>query len=287
MNDCHKYIKKMKTFFNDLSSIEFPISERVSGKAVRQSILEFILKEHQWIPKTSSRLSVYLRDKTIKRFMVILLNVLFVFTTSSTVFSQSADVNQEFGVAAGAFTNFPANKNYLKENIGVFYIAPYIRTGQHEFSAGIVCPLSAHGLYSTEDNINPRLGAIAGYKFYIFDIYGRENLFVHYSFQYLRFMGSYDKYYNGSITRQVHWTETNTYINNVIGLGYSLFFDSNERFGFYYTLDYVISQAGCKVGTQNSNPNVWITQFVWNNISTNMGFSFKLTSLKKKDKSRK
>ena len=106
----------MKTFFSDLSSIEFPISERVSGKAVRQSILGFILKEHPWIPKTSSRLSVYLRDKTIKRFMVILLNVLFVFTTSSTVFSQSADVNQEFGVAAGAFTNFPANKNYLKEN---------------------------------------------------------------------------------------------------------------------------------------------------------------------------
>ena len=238
-------------------------------------------------PKIPSRSSAYLRDRAIKQFIVILLAVLFMFTTSSTVFSQSSAVNQELGVTTGAFTNFPANQNYLKENIGVFYVAPYIRTGQHEFSIGVVCPISTHGLYFTEDNINPRLGAIAGYKFYIFDIYGRENLFVHYAFQYLRFMGSYDKYYTGNTSQPVHWTETNTYINNVVGLGYSLFFDSNERFGFYYTLDYVISQAGYKVGTKNSIPNVWITQFVWNNISTNMGFSFKLTSLKKKDKSRK
>ena len=248
---------------------------------------ELKIKENQWTPKTPSLSSVYyIKDKAINGFIVILLIVLFIFTTSYAVFSQSSAVNQEFGITAGAFTNFPANQNYLKENIGVFYVAPYIRTGQHEFSIGIVCPLSTHGLYFTEDNINPRLGAIAGYKFYIFNIYGRENLFVHYSFQYLRFMGSYDKYFSGS-AQPYPMTETNTYINNVIGLGYSLFFDSNERFGFYYTLDYVISQAGYKIGTQNFNPNVWNTQFVWNNISTNLGFSFKLTSLKKKDKSRK
>gem|GEM_PF-2491529 len=38
--------------------------------------------------------------------------------------------------------------------------------------------------------IRTRLGAIAGYKFYIFNVYGRENLFVHYSFQYLIFIMS-------------------------------------------------------------------------------------------------
>lgn len=36
----------MKTFTSDLSGIEFPISERVSGKAVRQSVLDLIRKDH-------------------------------------------------------------------------------------------------------------------------------------------------------------------------------------------------------------------------------------------------
>ena len=115
-NDYYKHKKEMKTFFSDLSIIKLPITERVSSKAVRQSILALILKENQWIPTTPSRSSAYFRDKAINRFMGILLIVLFVFTTSSTVFSQSSAVNKEFGVTAGAFTNFPANKNYLKEN---------------------------------------------------------------------------------------------------------------------------------------------------------------------------
>ena len=278
----------MKTFFSYISNIEFPISERVFCPRVRlpnfiTMTQEHEMKENHWkheVPAVSFDFTMY---KAINRFIVIVLTALFMVLTSDNLFSQSAEVNHEFGITAGAFTNFPANKNYLKNNISVFYIAPYIRAGQHEFSVGAVCPLKTHGLYYTEDNINPRLGACAGYKFYIFDIYGRENLFVHYSFQYLRFMGSYVKYYYGH-SQPYLWTETDTYINNVIGLGYSLFFDSNERFGFFYTLDYVISQTGYNRAAQSSNQVIWITQFVWNNISTNLGFSFKLTSLKKKDK---
>ncbi len=219
----------------------------------------------------------------MKRFIAILLTAQFMFIISHKLFSQSNTIMQEFGITTGAFTNFPANQNYLKENISVFYIAPYLRTGKHEFSAGIVYPLKTHGLYFNDNNINPRLGAMAGYKFYIFNVYGRENLFVHYSFQYLRFIGGSDVYYIWN-NQSYHWTETDTYINNVIGLGYNLFFDINERFGFYYTLDYVISQAGYKLGTPGFNDNFWATQYIWNNLSTNFGFSFKLNSLKKKDK---
>ncbi len=36
----------MKTFHSDLSNIEFPVSERVSGKTVRQSILALIQKDN-------------------------------------------------------------------------------------------------------------------------------------------------------------------------------------------------------------------------------------------------
>jgi len=180
----------------------------------------------------------------MKRLIAILLTAQFMLIVSHKLYSQANSDMQEFGIAAGSFSNFPANQNYLKEYITVLYVAPYIRTGKHEFSAGIVYPLKTHNLFFSDYNINPRPGATAGYKFYIFNVYGRENLFVHYSFQYLRFTGNYDITSNN---QSYHWTETDTYINNVIGLGYNLFFDTDGRFGFYYTLDYVISQTGYKL----------------------------------------
>ena len=73
------------------------------------------------------------------------------------------------------------------------------------------------------------------------------------------------------------------YINNVIGLGYNLYFDTEGRFGLYYTLDYLISQTGYKLAGPGSNTNSWTTQYVWNNLSTHIGLIFKLTSLKKKE----
>jgi hypothetical protein len=70
----------------------------------------------------------------------------------------------------------------------------------------------------------------------------------------------------------------------VIGLGYNLFFDTGGRFGLYYTLDYVISQTGYKLGTPGIKNTSWNVQYLWDHLSTNFGFIFKLTSLKKKDK---
>ncbi len=217
----------------------------------------------------------------MKTMILVFLSAQFMLLVSINLFSQTNSNASEFGIAAGAFTNFPANQNYLKENMNVFYLAPYLRTGKHEFSAGLLYPLTTHGLYFTDSNINPRIGFVAGYKFYVFDVYGRENLFVHYSFQYLRFSGNFEGSY--SLNNQIyHWTETDMYLNNVIGLGYNLFFDSNERFGFYYILDYVISQAGYKLVNPEFNGNAWATRYVWNNLSTNVGFIFKLTTIKKK-----
>jgi hypothetical protein len=215
----------------------------------------------------------------MNRLITISFVALILFTTSNRLFSQSEADMQEFGITTGGFTNFPANQNYLKENMSAFYVAPYLRTGRHEFSVGIVYPLKTIALYFYNNNIDPRPGAIAGYKFYVFNVYGRENMFVHYSFEYLRFKGNYDVYWDGG---SQYWTETDMYINNVIGLGYNLFFDMDERFGFYYILDYIISQNGYKRGGE-VNDNAWTTSYIWNNLSTHFGFSFKLTSLKKKD----
>jgi hypothetical protein len=219
----------------------------------------------------------------MKRSVAILLTLQFIFLFSQHLFSQSSSDMQEFGIDAGALTNFPATQDYQKKNMSMLYVAPYVRTGKHEFSAGLIYPLTTHGLFFNDNNITPRLGAMAGYKFYIFNVFGRENLFVHYMFQYLRFRGNYDTYYSWS-TEPFHWTETDMYINNVIGFGYNLFFDTRERFGFYYTLDYVISQTGYRLGAPANTGNTWATQYVWNKLSTNVGFSFKLTSLKKKVK---
>jgi hypothetical protein len=219
----------------------------------------------------------------MKRSVLILLIAAFCFLFSPTVFSQSSSGMQEFGIDAGALTNFPATQDYLKKNMSMLYLAPYVRTGRHEFSAGLICPLMTKGLFFSDNNMNPRLGAMAGYKFYIFNVFGRENLFVHYMFQYLRYKGSYDLYVPKD-AQSFQGTETDMYINNVIGLGYNLFIDANERFGFFYTLDYVISQTGYKLGAPANTDKSWATQYVWNKLSTNIGLSFKLTSLKKKAK---
>lgn len=215
----------------------------------------------------------------MKKLITFFFVVLVTFVITHKLFSQSASDMRELGISAGTFTNFPANQNYLKDDITVFYLAPYIRTGNHEFSAGPVYPLKIYGLFFNTDNINPQVGAVARYKYYIFNVYGRENLFVHYSFQYLRFKGP-GKYFSGS-PQTDPWTETDTYINNTIGLGYNLFLDMNGRFGFYYTLDYVISQTGYKLASQGINNNSWTANYVWNNLSTHMGLLFKITSLKK------
>jgi hypothetical protein len=202
---------------------------------------------------------------------------------SQYIFSQSDEIYKEFGITAGAFGNFPANKDYLNKNIKVFYVAPYVRAGQHEFSAGILYPLKTDALYYSDSTISPRLGLTAGYKFYIFNAAGRENLFVHYSFQYLRFHGSYNQTYLPENTTYAV-TETDMYINNVIGLGYHIFFDMNGRFGLYYILDYVISQTGYKGAMQVPSENSWSTNYIWNNLSTNVGFIFKITAIKHREK---
>jgi len=206
------------------------------------------------------------------------------FAVRDKTYSQNEPIKQDFGISTGGFTNFPVNQNYLKEGISAVYVSPYIQVGRHEFSAGIVYPLATQGLFYTESNINPRPGAVAGYKFYVFNEYYRENLYIHYSFQYLRYKGGYDiSAGNGQPVE--HYTETDIYINNVIGLGYNLYFDMEGRFGLYYTMDYLISQTGYHLASPNtSGTGSWTTQYLWNRMSTHVGFIFKLTSLKKKVK---
>ncbi len=216
----------------------------------------------------------------MKKIIVLFLTVQFMFAISHKLFAQDNANMQEFGITAGAFTNFPANQDYLKKYMNVFYVGPYVRTGKHEFSVGIVYPLTTHGISFSDQKITPCVGATAGYKFYVWNVYSRENLFIHYSLQYLRFKGSYDVKYNNS-DQQDRWTEKDMYINNVVGLGYNLFFDMEARFGFYYTLDYVIQQKGYQLRAPGFNDNSWSTSYIWNNISTNFGFLFKLGSLKK------
>jgi hypothetical protein len=221
----------------------------------------------------------------MKRIIFIFLASQFLISLSTELFSQNDTYTPELGLTAGAFTNFPANENYLKENISVFYVAPYVRAGRHEFSAGITYPLKTEAIYFTPDNINPRPGAIIGYKFYVFNIYGRENMFIHYAFQCLRFKGSYTEV-QGSSQHYDPVEETDLYFNNAIGLGYNLFFDNNARFGFFYFLDYVFSMSAYH-NNYGYEDHDWTTNHYWNRISTGIGLSFKLTPLKKQEQKQK
>lgn len=63
----------MKTFISDLSNIEFPISDRVSAKTIRHSILELIQKDHPHFEHRNylslSELNYY-REKYINEYLI-------------------------------------------------------------------------------------------------------------------------------------------------------------------------------------------------------------------------
>jgi uncharacterized membrane protein len=62
----------MKTFISDLSGNEFPVSEKVSGKSIRISIMEILQKEHPEFSKdkflSASELNYY-REQYIESFL--------------------------------------------------------------------------------------------------------------------------------------------------------------------------------------------------------------------------
>ena len=216
-----------------------------------------------------------------KSIKVLLLAMLMPFF-SNHLFAQDGGLKREFGLSVGGFTNFPVNQNYLKDNIKVVSLAPYVKVGKHEFYAGFLYPIKSPGLYSGA-NIHPQLSALAGYKFYLFNIAGRENLYLNYSFQYLRFRGIYET--KDPVTNHtIIYNDTPTYINNVISLGYVVYFDRNQRFGFYYTLGYVISQISYLPYNWDDlrMDRIGHTEYIWNHLSTNIGLSFKLKSFDKK-----
>jgi hypothetical protein len=218
----------------------------------------------------------------MKTIIAVIIAMGFFYTVPGKLFSQSEPIKQDFGISAGGFSNFPANQHYMTDLKSVIYVAPYIQVGRHEFSVGFAYPVAIKGLYFSDDNINPNPGFIAGYKFYVFNPYFRENMFIHYSFEYLRYKSDYNKVLTGDVSSS--YTETDMYINNVIGLGYNVYFDTEGRFGLYYILDYLISQTSYKLNGNVPNSGTWMTNYIWNNLSTHFGLTFKLTSLKKKVK---
>ncbi len=62
----------METFFSDLSKKEFPVTEKVSGKSIRQSILALIQKDHPDFSRDKnlslSELNFY-REKYLEKFL--------------------------------------------------------------------------------------------------------------------------------------------------------------------------------------------------------------------------
>jgi hypothetical protein len=211
----------------------------------------------------------------MKKSILLFLTAILIFSVTSNLFSQSSDLHREFGLTTGAFTNFPCNKDYLNDNIKVINLAPYMRLGKHEIYAGAVYALKAKGIFSAS-NLNSHSGAFAGYKFYIFNPAGRENMYVNYAFQFLSFKG-----FDIPNLPDGRTIEKNDYINNVFSLGYVVYFDTQQRFGLYYTLGYVIS-LGRYQNFASAFKNSWSTEYILNNLSTNVGLSFKLKSFDKK-----
>jgi hypothetical protein len=184
---------------------------------------------------------------------------------------------------AGAFTDFPCNQYYLKDNIKSISLAPYVRVGKHEFYAGMVCSIKKTNPTSTI-KYDFRPGAFAGYTFYVFNPAGRENMYLNYSFQYLNFKENINFEGSHLYPPNTSYTIKNktSFINNVFSLGYVVYFDTQQRFGLYYTLGYVVSLNSIYNQSEAISLDERYSRFVWNNLCTNVGLSFKLKSFDKK-----
>jgi hypothetical protein len=199
-------------------------------------------------------------NRSMKKTTVSVIFLIISLTVSPCLFSQKDPLRKQFGISVGAFIN----PTFDLEKTGGAYVAFYRRIEKHEFSLGLIYPSHTQGRLSNDD-IKPTFGALAAYKCYLLDPVRRENLFVYYSLHVLRYCGSY-YYYTGSGGIH-HAGETDTYINNIAGVGFNVFMDKEQRFSFYYSIGYVISY--------------WMTEedqsgFVLNALNSNAGFSFKL-----------
>jgi uncharacterized membrane protein len=84
--------EQMKTFKSDVSNLEFPVSEKISAKTIRHSVLELIQKDHpQFLHDSFISISElnYYREKAISDYMIKEIGELT--TLEKTVLNSMAD----------------------------------------------------------------------------------------------------------------------------------------------------------------------------------------------------
>jgi hypothetical protein len=192
--------------------------------------------------------------------------------TSSNIYAQS-DNRIKFSITTG----FLLNLDYEYDNQYAGYIIPSARIDRHEFYIG---PLVNERQFNAK--FKPSIGGLTGYRFYLEKNEKVLNVFVQYSFQFMRYEYIYNSSYNSNViisfpyqAEQEKWRDN--VINNVIGYGLKIYLNKTKTFSFDHTIGYSIILYSDK----NKNNHFASNEFSWSGINLTGGFCYRFHSLKK------
>ncbi len=224
----------------------------------------------------------------MNRRLKSLLFILFIFLSSYSHSQESLANSSILGLRLGPSFNTEIRSNYYADwkTILGYDLSAYLNIKRHDFSVGWMFPIK---MYLTDGDAYGgglfKIGALFGYRYYIFNPQHITNLFFQYEFQYVYFTGDNLKTYKNESYVDI---DTYEFVHNIFGIGFSQFFDKNKHIGFSLGCGYVIPYVHIKtVGPKSSHAysHKWLDDQQMNKcFNFYFNFNIKLATFKKKQK---
>lgn len=197
----------------------------------------------------------------MNRRLKSLLFLLFIFVISNSHSQESSANSPILGLRLGPSFSTEIRSNYFadwKTIIG-YDLSAYLNIHRHEFSVGWMFPIK---MYLTEGDAYVgglfKIGALMGYRYYIFNPQHSTNLFFQYELQYIYFTGHNLKTYKNESYVDV---DTYEFVYNILGIGFSQYFDKNKHIGFSLGCGYIIPYVHIKIvgpKSSSSKSRIWL-----------------------------
>ncbi len=180
-----------------------------------------------------------------------------------------------FGLRMGAFFNNDGFERFHQfidyHTIVAYNWEAFINIDRHDFSVGLIYPLMIEAEKGEAYGSEHTIGALLGYRYYLFNPRHKTNLFLLYEFQYIYFSGNILKTYR---TESYHVDALIESIRNVFGIGFSLFFDKNKYAGISMGCGYIIPYWYEKYDKIEEPTHTSIYTDKWLDEGMNSSFSF-------------
>jgi hypothetical protein len=186
------------------------------------------------------------------------------------------------GLRQDVFFNIMANKDrFTDETIFAVSLPVYLKTGRHECYTGFIIPLLVPAT-NGEYYLNKwSVGAMAGYRFYFFNPLHSTNLYFQHEFQYIYFTGKYEFASHSDVS---YYNTIYGYVRNIIGFGFSQFFDKKQHVGISFGCGYIIPfNYYKKIGKTSSYSEwtYWSEPYMNNYLNFNFDINIKLAAFHK------